>query len=764
MNRKSTAKTGSEEVMVLPKGVTSRVLFQCGPEGEDPLVDEIETKHRKDGVVIVQSTATYVTIRANSNEPIPAVKTQIVEWLNALIYVRLRIDDLSDDLRDTLSYECTHFLNKKPWICSVVFKRDAVRISGHESAVNECCERIVALTQGLNVSKFVDSVVKAPTSVKETGWVPQYRLGGNGPDWLKRHIQESISADVSHAEEQSLLPVSIFDSLDIVPSPTPLAPEQVEVFKRTIKVDGIAEVPVLVIKRIEETLGAGARIWFGEDRILNIVVSSSESSLDVAEAMLNICAKREVIPKHSFVSLTVNLPPRSPPVTRDKLLQWEKTWNVVIVRGRADGSTLIILGRDALSRKGCEIEIIRHCGLGFRDPAIQEGRDVLNDGEPGFAYDYFVTLGSVLARMGGGASMVCHQAAVSSGTVVERVGSVLCIAGDRKQRIFARECVEWLLAPSEPMSSFPALHALVVPVPKSFVAKGLQSILHTMSRTKKTLKSLEKDFSCAILINTHLAGGDTFIQPRVSADEVAMVTILSLSGMGRIGAAVELIASAERSVADRRLGPTKQVRFYDSKSIRTDVHGVHVCTIELSDGQSIHKQTLGDLSAALEVVVEVVDRTTLVIAGQRREATLAAVEVVKRLLGRPYWTGGSQSVWVDFVTDVSLPVDILQLINTWLGTLCLQNEGSVSVIAASELRRRLAILVISAPKPQGMLDAVRMGWQGRRSKLREVKLQKRRERAPRLAACKARRDQADTAQSDSSSDDGSSSNWSTPSG
>jgi hypothetical protein len=560
----------------LPPSVPARILFQCGPQGEDPKADEIENQFRRAGLVIAVADGHSVEVRCQEPTVVNQAIEQINDWVKGMVSVEIDVSRAAN--LDSIDYECNHFLNNRPWICSTAFERySRVTIVGVDSAVNDCIDRINELAAG---AVRVESRQHLQTPKPE-----RRHLRFLGKDIVRRdcvsfhNLPEYLTSSEAYKRPVSAqLPLSIFDSLE-----APVVEDdalQLEAFRTKVRIDGISSVPEPVLKRLTAVAGDDVFINMEANDHVEIVVSSSEEDLKRVEEMLRACVDRKHVSSNVSSRLRI-----LKPINRQTSQKTEKKFHVLIIH--ESRNYLIVVG-SVKSRTQLQLEFLRR-------GVIEE--DSIDN--------------SIVEKAGPDLTRIvdhhlCLKVAIAASAIVELVEPDIYL--DRSSEMVV-DLIHFLVSPSafgiEKISNFPRLlnRYVTVSVPKSVI------------EDLKWVKRIESDWGCCLVFDQNMNA------------ESLNVTIISDKELGRIGAAIHCLIKSWAGRTDRRRRDDRREEF--------DIPGIHV--FNLIDEESITEEHLRRISVSLNIIVERYGNSSLILGyGADRSKLAAAIELIQYCQSLPF--------------------------------------------------------------------------------------------------------------------------------
>lgn len=680
-----------ESKVTLPPGVPSRILFQCGPSGEDPLADILEREFSS--ILVEDSANCSVVIKGGDAR---TIEMRIREWICALKRCELIVGETSTPVVMTaVREEVTHFIRNSPWICSAQVDANIVTMIGCAVAVKICSDRLRASLAHLNVD-FAETYTLFSLSEQGSDTTAPSAIGSIGSDSHIFRFVQSVGNKrrvPAYLDEETwkipnlnpVVPVSIFDSLDDeadtkVDNVRSL--QQLTTFSRRIKVDKIHSVPQKVLERLQSVVGIGCMIRVVHNGFVDIHVSSCESDLDLADSMVRACASRRVSAGGNGCS-ELHFPMK---MEKDILQQMETQFRVVVVVNDLS-SSLLILGPE-LNRKRCEIELMQHAESKLPSLYTKTVRrsvtSVIDDSVNGFTTDTLEDVGSDLSRKGKAGEKTCSRVASASAAAVGLVGDVLFVGGDCDSRKFARKCIDLLMRKA---ADHYIEGAIVVPVNARFAQ------FRSQGKGKKQMDALESKHGC--IIYPQPSRFSTFISTSGKEEIHSSLQVISRDPLARACAALDLIALCES------LTPG----WFDLTSL-SPAHGVASVSFSCSDGPRLAR--IEALDEALNVHTNRIGEE-LVITGSNCARVEAAVQLVNRFAGRPF-SQAKLDPYTRRVETEARPPPCSESIGTSIGCLCFFDSDFVEIISASVVRREICALIVSAKNPEDELDLVTAPW------------------------------------------------------
>lgn len=474
--------------VVLPVQVPSRLLFQVGPEGQDPIVDAVEDELRSSSLRVTQESASSVTLSSYSSESNESAKRMLMDWIGQIEKVTVSIDQCPAELSSKLTTECALYLHNQTWICSAVAEGSRAVITGHAEALSGALTAIyetIVSVGGVSRDRITETREPLQEGNNVPKNLPKYRYAGfeaNECAYVLDRCEEVVDSPV--------IPLSVFDAFRTTPIPSEDC--RVEIFQKISKIDKVKSVPGRVMTRLEQCIGIGTRFTVLDDDFVDIRCSSTESDLAVSEEILNACAQKRVV---GSSSVSVRIPKK---LKLDKALlhKLEHKLSVVIVNASSD--ELIIVGRPNVL-KCCKLHLIRN---------------IENRNHSGyFRLDEFSVIDSQVS------ADACRRAdnvlSVSGAPVaVERIGNRVVVAGE-----ISPEVVKSFLN-----QEFPVSDRIFVPVPIDW---------SNICQLESKHRCLVEFTSCSI--------HDWVVQPKNF--ECKSVQIVARRAMDRLGALIELLTS-----------------------------------------------------------------------------------------------------------------------------------------------------------------------------------------------------------------------------
>ena len=711
-----------ENRISFPKGVPGRVLFQCGPEGEDPLVDEIENKFRRSGVIISQDGNSGIVVKSVEPAVVKQAVQIIEDWVGALVTLTVEIrGSVPQDMCEKLDYECTHFLNNRPWVCSVALLQDgrcSVTAYGVRSAVDWCIYRVKEIVGEFGVSEIFESEKNISLKIKSDKLdnspkisseksKPYYRWIGNvdvsekyciSSYILPDYLSSAFRGERSSPEPLGLLPVSILDSLDAFPPEN--IPVKVEVFQTTCAIPGMKSVPAAVQERLEKVAGPGTRIRVDESGNCTIYSSGSKEQLIKTEAMVRICCSRDAS-QGQGLDVCESIRMRSIPKSA-LLRKIESRWRVLLVINKSE---ILILCAASNKRIGAYIDLYR---LETQEGDLPTEVEINSD------------LGAVLSKTSGG-RVLCLRSAIASNAVVELEGETLYVAGDLPRRLIATELLHYLVdGRSERICDYPSLPYLIIPVPALFITEYFETPARRGSANR--IAQIESDWGVAI-VPADSASRNVLLDPHDSDAGIRYLIIISASSLGRAGAAFQLISVASDFSSDRRR--INSAGFYDYSSINESIDDElffrHIVESKIEEG--LRAAFVG---RSLGVVYHQVSPTISLLACESAGRLTLAVDI---LTAPERWASSRYSANVTRDIPTCLSLTKLKEFESRLGCVFVNTpSGIVDVVSVSALRREIAKFVLTCTDPEAELERVHYGW---KSKSKLTKSQKSKQRSGR---------------------------------
>ena len=407
-------------VVELPPRVPARLLFQSGPNGESPPIDEIENVS---GVTIIQSGSSAVKY---SGTPVIDPKPFIAEWARSnMVEAIIIFPGCSKNLREKIRFECHHFWRNRSWICTAEFDDSLslvpprLTIEGKRVAVDEIVD-LVKKIAGNEISPEINPLVfsdsKSTSSSKDVHIVgPEYR----------------------HRSSTHVPPVSILDVLGARQDEVNL-----KIFKDTFSIETkVREIPKPVVDRLLSAVGPGAWFHISPSGLVDIRVSSAATDLANMRGAVFAFATRAVEESGSLEWIT-----RLSGSKAKNARETEVKWNVLIVRQTEAGECLII-GKDPVSRLLAKIDL-----GGITDSLIETLPDSLFDTvQDSFDCEFRKRVGR------------------ASGTVVDQLDAKTYIFGNVENRDFAKNLLSKVTPPS----------TISFPVPPLWIDTCLRTITRT---------------------------------------------------------------------------------------------------------------------------------------------------------------------------------------------------------------------------------------------------------------------------------------------
>lgn len=421
MKKKNDGKSVEESMRLK---VHSKLMFQVGPDGQDPIVETIETSMKADMVRITQKDAQTLTVRASSGKALNAVKAKISKWVDSMETTTLVLDSATAVVRAAAKLECDLYLKNQPWIASLKFENDAVEIRGIDAAITVCVNRlklaVAAVGGALHVFGSQGPVFPACDSSQwnQPRVKPEFRFVG--------YLGDGVEAP-AYWEAQSLPSpeVSIFGIWD-VPEPSPSVP--LTAFSRLVSLAGLGKVPGAALTRLERAVGVGCGLT-PEGDCMHVVVSSCESDLNMAESMLRSFATKSA----GLYALKLQLP--ADVDLRSILKKLQDKWDTFVAE--IGGGTLLVIGRDLVARLACALELLVSVGSSVSQ-LVCENPSVVSV----FPIGILRTTQRLSATL---EAEICRRAGLASGAAVSVSGDQIFVAGSDEQRLTARSCLDLLV-------------------------------------------------------------------------------------------------------------------------------------------------------------------------------------------------------------------------------------------------------------------------------------------------------------------------------
>jgi hypothetical protein len=574
-----------EEVFSLPSLVHSRLLFQVGPKGEDPIVDAIENVFRSEGLRVNQEDSSSITLKAFSQEALARAKQRLSEWVGSIEVTSVKIEKSSPMLVRRLERECSQFLNNMSWICSASVVNNSiggcsVDITGKPEAVNLVAEtiyQIIVETGGADkMAEAKRSLFPHEENRQEPSDLPKYKL--------VRELQDC--GEYSSVAPQ-VIPLSVFEPIAGTP---PLPSIDVEVFKRAFKIEKSDLVPKQVFRRLEDAVGPGTRISLLSNNVVDIRVSSSETDLSFSEQLVRACVSRSA-PKGAHWAKTVN----KLSLDRSTVRSLEKKRKIVTVNVGED--SLLLLGRP-LAVLCAQTELER---MMRKISSIGEGNELL---------------GNLLAENIKEGALICkrvEQASTGylSQAAVELVNKNLVLVTEtEEQKKFAIDLIEFLIGRGK-LSH----HVSQVPVPAGKL-------------DRKTIVRIERETACVIVQGTDWMVNDSLIVGSVnSSEETEIVSIIAYDVENRLRGIVAIL----------QLCPN----IFDWASLKFGIEGGGFITAFINDGGIDDFGKRIQKAMGLAACMHLPQVNITVIAGTDRESVNVSAELV---LGKSVSSFGYRSI------------------------------------------------------------------------------------------------------------------------
>jgi len=437
-------------VVSLPPQVPARLLFQSGPSGEPPPIDEIEELA---GVTITQSSPGMVKYFRTPTSADP--KQLILDWVHSdMVQVKILFPGCTKNMREKLRYECHHFWRNKSWILNAEFDDTLslvpprLTITGKRVAVDHCIVLVKKLA-GQDVEIETSDLI-IPRIEPITRNVSRSSSVNNDPV-IGPMYRHRLSV---HVPQVSIL--DVFGSQDNV---------RLEIFQKEFFLEGLSggvDIPKPVVERLVAVLGPG--VWFNitQEGTADIRVSSSEEDLEHTFGAVYVCTMRalsDMVFREWVSELTsVNL-------TSKKLFrEIEEKWNVLIVKGIERGH-LFVISKDKWKRFGAQIDLV-----GVNDELVAQ-----------IPQTHFETL---IADMD---KRFCDRISRASGAIVHKSReNKFFIFGEKENREFAKKVLMKSVAPNSII--FPAPHLWL----DSFC-----------SRSSGGVRKVEVEYACIVLADSN---------------------------------------------------------------------------------------------------------------------------------------------------------------------------------------------------------------------------------------------------------------------
>lgn len=659
-------------------------------------------------MIICQDGNSNIVVKSAEPAVVKQAGQIIKDWVGGLVTLTVEIRaPVPKDLSEKLDYECTHFLNNRPWVCSVVFFQDGrccVTAYGVRSAVDGCICRVKEIVAESGVFEFFESEKKFPQRIKSDKLdksplisseisKPYYRWIGNvdmsakycvSTYILPDYLSSTFRGERSSPEPLGLLPVSIFDSLDAI---TPVnIPVKVEVFQTTCAIPSIKGIPAAVLQRLEEVACPGTRILVNESGNCTIYSSDSEEQLIKTQAMVRICCARNAS-QGQDLDVCQSIRMRNIPKS-DLLRKIEHRWRVLLVVNRSE---ILILGAASPKRIGAYIDLYR---------VEAQGGDLPQEVEVN------TDLGTVLSKTSGG-RVLCLRSAIASDAVVELEGETLYVAGELPRRLIATELLHYLVhGRSDRISDYPSLSYLVIPVPALFISEYFETPARRASADP--IAQIESDWGVAI-VPADSAPRNVLLDPHDSAAVFRYLIIISASGPGRAGAALKLISVASDFSSDRRR--INSSGFYDFSSITESIDDElffrHIVESNIAEG--LRAEFVG---RSLGVLSHRLSSTISLLASDSASRLNLAVDI---LTGPERWASSRYSANVTRDVHSGLSLTTLKEFESRLGCVFVKSHSAgVDVVSVSPLRREIARVVLTSTDPEAELERVHDGWKSKK--------------------------------------------------
>ena len=637
-----------EEVLRLPQAVPSRLLFQVGPNGEDPVADLVESEFRTDGLRVVQDSSSAVTVKSVSQDAVVKAKKHLTDWLACIQFSVISFPKASSSLLNRLQKESSLFLNNMPWVCGVDvgMANRCIEIRCRPEALEQVSGRIHDLVRSYGEEGGVLVVATRTTEAEKmepSEGLPVYRF------------VRGIVIDDDIVSPVLSLPLSVFDTLESPSRPPEEDTHQLKVFTKTVKVEKSASIPDQVVRRLETAVGVGTRIAvLRKEEIVDIRCSQSLADVDLAERLVRACASRTMTEGCFLLQL-----PHKYRLDLDRIRTVEKSRKIVSVE--VGKHSLLLLGRpEAVECAKTEIMRIVECShssfRGFYELEVKKTVD-----SEGLELSSNLKTGTMICKRVEAATVTCHVA-------VELIGNTLMVASPSQSLTdFVMSCVRHLLGKS--VGPLLVEFTVAFPVPKNRI-------------TAANIQKVENKWGCIIEKNSFEA--PLIIKPCDPSEAFDIVNVISWDVKARLGAAMDLLDQG-------RL-------FYDFASLKFSIGGGFLSGFV---GDDLVSQRMREMiSTAMDVVI-----IGGIVGGKDRECVLTAIDLLKGAEFVPL----VQSRFCSLIELVDLEFD-LDKIGVELGCVVRQSTrrpGNVEVYSKLSVRRCMARLVLQR---EATLTEVLDGW------------------------------------------------------
>ena len=637
-----------QETILLPPAVPSRLLFQVGPSGQDPIVDSVESEFRPDSLRVTQDNQSSVLVQSFSLSSIEGAKIRIQNWLNAVSVTKVCIRGIPSALLARLESECSLYLHNQTWICSAVVQDACVVITGHAEAINGAVDSVyqtIVEVGGIpreRISEIKESLSAKTAEDQVTGSGPDYRYVGTLAD------HASYIYDQTYTNSVPTIPVSIFDTVSV--SPAPGGPNmQLHVYRKSIKMEKASLVPPQVMTRLEAAIQpVGVKVAVFDSSIVDIRCSDANTA--VAEEMVRACVERKAL---GSASLSVQLP-KGFRIDKAYLHALEKKWTVVIVD---PGKRELILVGQPVKALCCKLDLDRKIGrLTWKEGPLTS-----------IAHDCTST-----ANTAKRVEVACGPSVAVSSMDAK---TVAIVGPSDTERLVARDCLNYLTTGSVT----PLIESSSIVVPVSGPVKN----------------QLETKWGCLVQPEQENRGPHGWaIQPRKATKD--SVRIVSVSSYKRLGALLDLLKN--NSV------------MYDFATLKFSVAndtGFVYALLVPANCNSLSERSIAHISSCMQVIITAIpSESVILIAGEDRNCVMTACELVRVALGLV-----SSLVVPELTTRVvveTLPEqDTLEQIETDLCCSLFPGNGWIDIVSKSVLRRAMAYHVLSG---EATIEAVTEGW------------------------------------------------------